>query len=383
MANGKPDLSLLHERWQHALSEFLERAGTTRLELDRNTASLVDGSADQTQLDVLINDTHKLAGSGGTFGFPEISRLAKAAERLLLAGPGSDLESIAALQALSAYLGDVVAGKYTSETTPDFSEVERAEAPELAGRAARQRRVLIAEDDVVFAALIGDMFGDEIDVHTVHDGDEVITAVRRLTPDVLLLDDGLPSLRGLDLIEALHRDGLTQDMGVVMLTANAAPASILRAIQAGAVDYLVKPVDPVALVRAIRERLDNSRTSVLLIDDDPLVLQLLRDGFRNAGCLVSEAADGATALDMVAAEKFDLLVLDRMMPGLDGSAVLHRLKSDQQTRDIPVIILTARGGADESLAFLRRGVTDFITKPFNPEEVVLRGLRILERANAG
>ncbi|WP_417494248.1 response regulator [Maricaulis sp.] len=230
MVNSKPDLSLLHERWQHALSEFLERAGATRLELDRNTASLVDGSADQTQLDALINDTHKLAGSGGTFGFPVISRLAKAAERLLLAGPGSDAESIAALQALSAYLGDVVAGKHTSETTPDFGEAERAKAPEPAGRAVRQRRVLIAEDDVVFAALIRDMFGGEIDVHTVHDGDEVIAAVRRLTPDVLLLDDGLPNLRGLDLIETLHRDGMTRDMGVVMMTANAAPDSILRAI---------------------------------------------------------------------------------------------------------------------------------------------------------
>ncbi|SDL65658.1 response regulator [Maricaulis salignorans] len=382
MANGKPDLSPLHERWQHALSEFLERAAATRLELDRNIADLAGGNADQTQLDALTHDTHQLAGSGGTFGFPEISRLAKTAERLLLAGPEAITESINAVQVLSLYLGEVVAGKHASQTTPDFSNAAPVEASAPARHAPRQRRVLIAEDDVVFAALIGDMFGDEIDVHTVHDGDEVVAAVRRLTPDVLLLDDGLPNLRGLDLIEALHRDGMTRDMGVVMLTANAAPDSVLRAIQAGAVDYLVKPVDPVALVRTIRERLDNSRTSVLLIDDDPLVLQLLRDGFRNSGCLVSEAADGETALEMVANEKFDLLVLDRMMPGLDGSAVLHRLKSNPQTRSIPVIILTARGGADESLAFLRRGVTDFITKPFNPDEVVLRGLRILERADA-
>ena len=383
MANGKPDPSPLHERWQHALSEFLERASTTRLELDRNTASLAGGNADQTLLDALVTDTHKLAGSGGTFGFPDISRLAKAAEQLLLAGPGARAGAIAALQALSAYLVEVAAGQHTSQTAPDFGKTQRDEPLAPVPRTARQRRVLIAEDDVVFAALIGDMFGTEIDVHTVHDGHEVVEAVRRLTPDVLLLDDGLPNSRGLDLIEELHRDGMTRNLGVVMLTANAAPDSVLRAIQAGAVDYLVKPVDPVALVRAIRERLDNSRTSVLLIDDDPLVLQLLRDGFRNAGCLVSEAPDGETALDMVASEKFDLLVLDRMMPGLDGSAVLHRLKRDQQTRDIPVIILTARGGADESLAFLKRGVTDFITKPFNPEEVVLRGLRILERANAG
>jgi two-component system OmpR family response regulator len=113
---------------------------------------------------------------------------------------------------------------------------------------------------------------------------------------------------------------------------------------------------------------------VLVVDDEQSLTDLLRMALRYEGWDVRTAADGQAALGIVRDFRPDALVLDVMMPGLDGLEVLHRLRA--QNDDTPVLFLTAKDSLDDRLAGLTAGGDDYVTKPFSLEEVVarLRGL---------
>jgi two-component system OmpR family response regulator len=119
---------------------------------------------------------------------------------------------------------------------------------------------------------------------------------------------------------------------------------------------------------------DGSPIRVLVVDDEQSLTDLLRMALRYEGWDVRTAADGHAALAAVRDFRPDALVLDVMMPGLDGLEVLHRLRA--QNDDTPVLFLTAKDSLDDRLAGLTAGGDDYVTKPFSLEEVVarLRGL---------
>jgi DNA-binding response OmpR family regulator len=120
---------------------------------------------------------------------------------------------------------------------------------------------------------------------------------------------------------------------------------------------------------------------VLLVDDDPTVLEVCRSYLEQAGFRVSEAVDAFAALDRVARDRPDLVVLDRMLPGLDGIEVVRRIRSTTPT-PLPVIMLTALGAEDDRIAGLEAGVDDYLAKPFSPRELTLRVRSVLRRALA-
>jgi DNA-binding response OmpR family regulator len=117
---------------------------------------------------------------------------------------------------------------------------------------------------------------------------------------------------------------------------------------------------------------------VLVVDDDPTVSDVVRRYLEQDGCAVRLAADGADGLAAVAAERPDLVVLDLMMPGIDGLEVCRRLR--RQLPDLPVIMLTALGEEADRVLGLEVGADDYVTKPFSPRELVLRIRSVLRRA---
>jgi DNA-binding response OmpR family regulator len=118
-------------------------------------------------------------------------------------------------------------------------------------------------------------------------------------------------------------------------------------------------------------------TRVLVVDDEPMVREVLVRYLAREGFEVGEAADGVTALDLAAAEPPDLVLLDLMLPGLDGYEVFRRLREKAAT---PVIMLTARGEETDRIVGLELGADDYVTKPFSPREVVARVRAVLRRA---
>jgi DNA-binding response OmpR family regulator len=116
---------------------------------------------------------------------------------------------------------------------------------------------------------------------------------------------------------------------------------------------------------------------ILLCDDDPLLVELMTLRLQSKGYRVVSAADGATALELVRARKPTLVILDAMMPVLDGFAVLKKVRGDPETADLPIIMLTAKRQERDVLDALQAGATDYIVKPFSPEEVLARVARVL------
>lgn len=116
---------------------------------------------------------------------------------------------------------------------------------------------------------------------------------------------------------------------------------------------------------------------VLVVDDDPTVAEVVSGYLDRAGYRVDRAADGPTALARAAAHWPDLVVLDLMLPGMDGLEVCRRLRG---RGPVPVIMLTARGDEDDRILGLEVGADDYVTKPFSPRELVLRVESVLRRA---
>lgn len=116
---------------------------------------------------------------------------------------------------------------------------------------------------------------------------------------------------------------------------------------------------------------------ILVCDDDELLTELLQFRLAAKGFDVVVAGDGGEALDMVRKAPPDAVVLDAMMPGIDGFEVLRRLREDSSTRDIPVIMLTARKGERDIVEALRLGASDYLSKPFIPDELSARLVRLL------
>lgn len=124
-------------------------------------------------------------------------------------------------------------------------------------------------------------------------------------------------------------------------------------------------------------RSDIGDRRVLVVEDDVNIREVVARYLEAAGLLVTQATDGFEALALAASTPPDLVVLDRMLPGIDGVEVCRRLRA---TTPVPVIMLTALGETDDRIAGLEAGADDYLGKPFSPRELVLRVESILRRS---
>ncbi len=120
-------------------------------------------------------------------------------------------------------------------------------------------------------------------------------------------------------------------------------------------------------------------TRVLIADDDELLCNLLEHKLASIGCQTISVGDGVEALAIALSEKLDLIVLDGMMPGMDGFEVLRRLRENEGTRKTPIVLLTARRMESDIVSGLELGADEYIVKPFMPEELLTRIRRLIGR----
>jgi two-component system OmpR family response regulator len=126
---------------------------------------------------------------------------------------------------------------------------------------------------------------------------------------------------------------------------------------------------------------ESAEARLLVVDDEPNIVELLSASLRFAGFEVVTASNGQQALTMIASYQPDLVVLDVMMPGIDGFEVVRRMRESQQR--IPVLFLTAKDATDAKITGLTLGADDYITKPFSLEEAIARIRAVLRRAHGG
>jgi two-component system phosphate regulon response regulator PhoB len=124
------------------------------------------------------------------------------------------------------------------------------------------------------------------------------------------------------------------------------------------------------------------RGSILAVDDEEDVLELVRYNFNKEGFKVETATTGEEALKKAKANPPNAILLDRMLPGIDGIEVCRQLKADSKTSSIPIIMLTAKGEESDVVSGLEVGADDYVTKPFSPKVLIARVRRILYRQTA-
>ena len=121
------------------------------------------------------------------------------------------------------------------------------------------------------------------------------------------------------------------------------------------------------------------RSKILIVDDEADILTLLEYNLKKAGFKVISAKDGPEALELTKKERPDLIILDIMLPSMEGTEICKVIKKDEVTSHIPVIMLTAKGEEVDRIVGLELGAEDYITKPFSPRELILRVRAILKR----
>jgi len=127
---------------------------------------------------------------------------------------------------------------------------------------------------------------------------------------------------------------------------------------------------------------DHARGSVLVVDDEPTITEVVARYLERAGYRAHVASDGPQALELVARQRPDLVVLDLMLPGIDGLEVMRRIRTPAPDRDrIGVILLTAKGEESDRVIGLRLGADDYVVKPFSPAELVARVDAVLRRVD--
>ncbi len=126
-------------------------------------------------------------------------------------------------------------------------------------------------------------------------------------------------------------------------------------------------------------RTDQAPATILVVDDDPKIVNLVRTYLEREGFRVATAPDGRAALRGIAEERPALMVLDLMLPELDGVDVMRRVREDS---DLPILMLSARGSAADRVYGIHEGADDYLPKPFSPAELVVRVKAILRRSQA-
>src|SRR4051794_19912195 len=133
-------------------------------------------------------------------------------------------------------------------------------------------------------------------------------------------------------------------------------------------------------VEEYENRMMQRKANILAVDDDPRLLRLVRVNLERAGFVVNTASNGAAALEQMAAEPPDAVVLDITMPGIDGFALTQQIR---EISNVPIIMLTAMSEQSQKVRGLEIGADDYLTKPFDPDELVARIRALLRRSQSG
>ena len=241
--------------------------------------------------------------------------------------------------------------------------------------------VLVIDDDPTARELIGDHLKSEgFSVAAASGGLEGLRLAKELRPTAITLDVMMPDLDGWSVLAALRQDPELAEIPVIMVTI---VDEHRRGIALGAAGYLTKPIDRERLHQLVaRFRAPSPPTRILLVEDDPDQRQRARGWLDGQQWSVQEAANGREALARLRESRPDLILLDLMMPEMDGFAVVNALQGEAGWRDIPVIVITARDLDAHDRERLNSGVQSVLVKEtFRPADLVAR-IRALAHTRA-
>ncbi len=272
---------------------------------------------------------------------------------------------------------------FTLPAAPDGEEADDTAAPEASEDALTQQGstiLLVSTDANTTYILKGLLMERSHDVHEAHETSQALTLAREHRPSLIAVDAVSLGAEAGPLVEIIKHDPETKKAAILVVDL---PEHRDRALAAGADEALAKPVDAASFRttcdRLIAEAGGKRAARILVVDDEASIRMICREVLEAAGYVVREAEDGNKAL--VEAKRFrpDLMLLDVMMPDLDGFQTAQRFRADNATSLTPVIFLSARGETHDKVRAFRLGAEDYVVKPFDAAELVARVSKALER----
>jgi PAS domain S-box-containing protein len=261
-----------------------------------------------------------------------------------------------------------------SEYRPRYSKLRTTDTLKPVIVKQRGTVLLIDDDDTVHEMLAHYLRDENLEVVTATTGREGIDLARKIKPNVIVLDVLLPEMDGWVVLSLLKGDPTLAQIPVIML-------SIVEdkniGYTLGAADYLTKPIDPDRLRKVVKQHYEeaNKILPALVVEDDESTRQMMRDLLESEGRRVLEAENGVIALAQMQQEKPALILLDLMMPEMDGFEFLEELYKHEQWRGIPVIVVTAMELTDADRRSLNGKVERIIQKGAYHREELLAELR--------
>ncbi|HEU4727615.1 MAG TPA: response regulator, partial [Kofleriaceae bacterium] len=251
-----------------------------------------------------------------------------------------------------------------------------AEVLGVLGATTRARKLILLADDspLILRHTAPILEDDGHEVRTASDGAEAIALARALGPDLVITDVEMPEVDGYGVCKALKTDPATAHIPVLICSSLGEAADLERGFDAGADDYLVKPVLPEELSTRVRAlvlgSLPASRERILVVDDSPAQRHYVADCLARQGFEVVTAENGKVALDKAQAVRPALVVSDYEMPVMTGFELVHALRRDPELRQIPVIMLTARDSRRDMAQMRAAGASAYLVKPFSQDKCI-------------
>jgi PAS domain S-box-containing protein len=252
-------------------------------------------------------------------------------------------------------------GSQFTFTLPAGSEVSRPAPanpprilPAAAGGNSGKPLILVVDDETSARELLASYLNSEYRIAFAESGVEAVEKAAQLRPDAITLDLAMPGGSGLDALVTLRKTPETANIPIIIV-------SIVDeekvGFALGAADYLIKPIRKTVLLETIRKHVPiqgDDDSEILLVDDDPGSLEMLEETLRSAGYETQSVQSGARALEVLSSKVVSAVLLDLMMPGMDGFEVIEHVRGQATLADLPILVMTAKTLTPEEIVLLSR-----------------------------
>lgn len=258
-------------------------------------------------------------------------------------------------------------------------------------RTKEQPYILVVDDDPdILEGIIVVLETQPYRLKTARDGKQCLELLEEEIPDLLILDLLMPRMDGFAVIKELRGSPKYADLSIIILTTVIEDASRRRyELETGmgmdVQDYLEKPLAPAELLRRVKAILE--QPYIMVVDDDPDMLDSITTVLESRPYRLQSARDGRQCMEMIGKRIPDLLILDLLMPKMDGFAVIRELRKNPRYAELPIMVLTAVvEDASRRRYELELGremdVQDYLEKPVAPAELLRRVSKVLEQTSA-
>ncbi len=288
------------------------------------------------------------------------------------------------------------------------------------------KKILVVEDDIVLRDVLKEKLAQKgYAVFAVEDGEQALRHIADDKPDLILLDILMPRKGGMEVMEELNQDEEFKQIPIIVISNSGQPVEVQRAKDLGAKEFLIKAVfDPNEVLEKVEKvlnetsmeavsfggsgvdengegstivELDEEKTEtsaadgtentgrkgnkrkILVVEDDKFLRELFVRKMFNEGFDVDSAIDAEQAFDALKKKKPEIILLDLILPGVDGFEILTQIKADDNLKDIPVMVISNLGQKEDIDRAMELGAVDFLIKAnYTLDEIISRVLTVLK-----